>query len=101
MWVSMSTANTNLDRHVTVIPDPAVDGPGRAWIEEFSVEQWRALRGLIGQRVRVASHRPYYPEDVIGKLVQLTDSNAVVDAGGNDHCHLRWVTITPEREETS
>lgn len=94
MWIAVSVHNTGLDAHVQVVPDPACPAVGRGRIEALSVEQWRALRALVGHRVTVSTADL---GRLTGTLLALTDAEARLDLGDDDVRYLPWLDIEPEQ----
>ena len=99
VWIIMSIEETGLGGHVRVVPDPGIVEAGRAWLEEFSVEQWRAMHGLVGTRVRAQTDIGEF----VGTLIELSDSEMVIDPAGdpNDRRYVYWLTIEAAPEDTS
>lgn len=92
MWISIGAQNTGLSPHVQVVPDPACREVGKGWIEILTVEQWRRLRGLVGQRVTVTTANL---GALTGDLLALDHSEAQLDLGGDDIRYLTWITVEP------
>lgn len=92
MWIAISVRNTGLDEHVQVVADPACHDAGRGWIETVSVEQWRAVRALVGHRVTVSTADL---GDLTGTLLALDHHEARLDLGDGDVRYLPWLAIQP------
>lgn len=93
MWIAISVENMGLSGHVRVVADPACRDAGRGWVEVVTAERWRALRGLVGQRVVVATAEL---GRLTGVLVELERGEARLDLGGGDLRYLPWLTVEPE-----
>lgn len=90
MWISISVQNTNLSAHVQVVPDPDCTEAGQGWIETLTVDEWRAMRALIGQRVTMKTDSL---GTLTGVLLALDHSEARIDLGDDDVRYPRWITI--------
>lgn len=90
MWIAISVHNTGLTEHVQVVADPGCRDIGQGWIETFSVEQWRALRALVGRQVSVSTADL---GGLTGELLSLDHAEARLDLGDGDVRYLPWLTI--------
>jgi hypothetical protein len=95
MWIVHSVQYAGLGQHVEVVADPACPEVGLGWIETLTIEQWRALRALVGRRVTVATAER---GKFTGRLVALDHSEALLDPGGGIRGiprRLPWLAIEP------
>ncbi len=95
MWMQISLGHLKLLEYVQIVADPACTDLGLGFIERITVEQWQAMRALVGHRVLIDAERLGL---LTGTLVALTHDEARVDVGTPDKPdlrYLRWIRIGP------